>query len=531
MIDQGRWTHGVDPTQKIRAASPCFAQMPAERVVERLDAIPPELYAVTAVGAVLRLFRLGDESLWNDEFASMEDALAFGPQMAVEQLTVARPLYYIVLRPWIELFGQSEVAMRSLSVVIGVAAIPLLYYLGRELYGEDAAFLSALLLAFSRFHIRWSQDVRMYGLLALLAIASYLGFVRYLRYGSDGSRTAYVAATALLAYTHLYAAFVIVAQNLYVGVSAVVDGWRRPTRGLRDWVTAQGIVALLASPVIVAVMAALLGVGGRSGTGPQWIPLPPGVFTPITVVAQHIYKVFDPVVALLAFVAVLVLVAADLVLGTEERDTDGMLLIWFGSVLVIPLVLSHVLRPMLQLRYTIAGAPALLLLVGKSLATAYARIDERFVRSMFVLGLVLVLTLPLLPYYGEDQREQWREAGTYVEDHGAADDVVLVSEDYTARNFRYYFDGGAPVRGIDPGVNRSRIRAETAGHERVWLVISNVEAGPRERLVQRFASVAEPAGDGGPVEQRESPGAQAQVRSFHRVAVYRFDGLSGGDER
>ena len=94
------------------------------------------------------------------------------------------PGYYLLLHLWTRLFGPGVGSVRLLSVLIGTATVPLLYlagkrlpdrrgpllYLaGKRLLGRSGALLVAVaLLALSPFHIYYSQEVRMYGLVTLL---------------------------------------------------------------------------------------------------------------------------------------------------------------------------------------------------------------------------------------------------------------------------------------------------------------------------------------------------------------------------
>src|SRR5579859_4149721 len=82
-------------------------------------------------------------------------------------------LYYLILRPWLHL-GNSEVVVRGLSALFGIATIPVLYFLGSRLFNQRVGLLAAALLAVHAFHIRWSQEARSYALLVLLLTWSTL---------------------------------------------------------------------------------------------------------------------------------------------------------------------------------------------------------------------------------------------------------------------------------------------------------------------------------------------------------------------
>ena len=44
------------------------------------------------------------------------------------------------MKAWSDVFGHSEIALRSLSMICGVLTVPLLALLGRRLLGPDVGF-------------------------------------------------------------------------------------------------------------------------------------------------------------------------------------------------------------------------------------------------------------------------------------------------------------------------------------------------------------------------------------------------------
>ena len=86
---------------------------------------------VAAIGAflALTLTRLTTASIWFDEAYS-----AYLTRYNLADLThytaidVHPPLYYYLLKGWTNLFGNSVAAYRSLSVVLGVIALVLIYF-------------------------------------------------------------------------------------------------------------------------------------------------------------------------------------------------------------------------------------------------------------------------------------------------------------------------------------------------------------------------------------------------------------------
>ena len=125
------------------------------------------------LGLGLRLVRLTFQPFWWDEGYSVWFAThPVSRMLALTAQDIHPPLYYALLRGWTLLLGTGPVALRLLSVVIGTLAIPAVYLAGRRLFGSRrTALLAAALLAINPLHIYYSQEVRMYGLVALLSTA------------------------------------------------------------------------------------------------------------------------------------------------------------------------------------------------------------------------------------------------------------------------------------------------------------------------------------------------------------------------
>jgi 4-amino-4-deoxy-L-arabinose transferase-like glycosyltransferase len=66
-------------------------------------------------------------------------------------------LYVYLLAPFVALLGATMEAVRLPSVLVGVATVPILYGLARDLFGRGVATIAALLLAVSAVHIHFSR--------------------------------------------------------------------------------------------------------------------------------------------------------------------------------------------------------------------------------------------------------------------------------------------------------------------------------------------------------------------------------------
>lgn len=135
------------------------------------------LLVILAAAAALRFYDLGNQSLWSDEGNSAAMAGRSLAQIAAHAaLDIQPPLYYWLLHFWTQLFGLSETALRALSAVTGVLLVAASAELGRRLYGENTGLAIAFIAALAPFQVYYSQEARMYILLALLTTTSFLFF-------------------------------------------------------------------------------------------------------------------------------------------------------------------------------------------------------------------------------------------------------------------------------------------------------------------------------------------------------------------
>ena len=129
--------------------------------------------AVVAGGVVLRF--VTHSALWLDEALTVNRSRLPLTQIAgsVKQ-DGAPPLYYYLLHFWMELFGQSNLATRSLEGVIGVATLPVAWLAGNRFGGRTVAWTTLVLLASAPFAVYYATEARMYGLIILLTGCGFL---------------------------------------------------------------------------------------------------------------------------------------------------------------------------------------------------------------------------------------------------------------------------------------------------------------------------------------------------------------------
>ena len=214
-----------------------------------------------AAGVALRL--VAPSPLWLDEALSVNiAALDFGRMVEALRHDGHPALYYLLLGWWIDAFGDSDLAVRSLSGVFSLLSVWVLYRIAGR-YGATTAQVTLLVAATSPFLIRYATEARMYALLVLLCCVGWLCVERAIERPSP-ARLALVALTvAALVHTHYWSFYLIGAALIVVAANIVSrDG------GARAPAVRIG-AAIVAGGATILVWASVLGEQLRT-TGTPW---------------------------------------------------------------------------------------------------------------------------------------------------------------------------------------------------------------------------------------------------------------------
>ena len=275
------------------------------------------LLALLLLASFLRFYRLDAQSLWNDEGNSARiaersvDLILEGAEGDIHP-----PGYYLLLHAWRAAVGQSEFALRALSVVAGLALVIFTYLLGRHLFDDTTGLIAASLAALSPLAIYYSQEARMYALLAALSAAST--YLLVLQIGKSANpqipnpkpairnpqsairnpqspfsilhSLPYILTAAAGLYTHYAFPFVLLVHNAIFGLwwLAVARRTAQRWRWLAWWAGVQVAIILLYLPWLPVALKSVTGwspAGRAYALGPAlldvWHVLTVGVTLPL----------------------------------------------------------------------------------------------------------------------------------------------------------------------------------------------------------------------------------------------------------
>jgi len=421
---------------------------------------------ILLLAALVRLGGLGSQSLWMDEaFSHILAALPlYTAWQAMITDAIHPPLYYLLLRLWQVLAGQSEFSLRFPSGLAGVLTVALLLWAGQVWLGKRVARWSALLMALNPFHVWYSQEARMYTLLGLSALAVLAAFWKAL-----GSRRPRVWSTLVgvsaLAYTTHYLALSLPLVE-FVFLLATL---RRHHRVLARWTVAQALAVL---PLAVWLTVLYTVGGGTFGIG--WIrrPQPADLLSTLWSFGMAYDGRVTPLVAagLLIWGGLLLLGAWR---GQGRGEARGLLVL---SLVLPPLVtfFLSLRRPSYVDRFFIGSLPAFLLLAAAGLARLPRSAGWAAGLALAGLGLWGVARFRSDPLF---VKEGWRGAAAHIEAHERIGDALAVRQFQYVVPFRYYY--GGVLEPVAVTLNRQTMSLEdiASGHERLWLLFRGRHEG------------------------------------------------------
>ena len=446
------------------------------------------LLLIVLLGAVLRLYNLGGESIWLDEAVTSEvSKLSIRElmQWMIEQNDNNPPLYYMLMHFWVSFFGDSEFSLRLPSAIIGTGSIVMIYLVGNLLYNRTIGLISALILAVSVFHIEYSQEARSYSLLALLTLCSFYFFLRTISGSGWFHSVAYIVSSVLLMYTHFYGVFILVAQNIFCFTRYFSKGdvFRL---GIGRWIGLQVITGALFIPgLLIWIKNTLAMQGGFWLSEPRVIDI-----------ARYFYHFAgrDYILFFLYFVLAAFSFINFKAIGKRSnikdildinsepghksflsnKDSMYLLLLWLFVPLLIPFIISLVSTPILHTRYMIGSSLALYILVAKGIWNLHNN------RLTLVLPIVILLLSiwPLTMYYAYPQKHQWRETVAYLEKNASENDTVFIYPVFDVRSADYYRE--------KEDLNFAPLDFDAIGElpDRFWVVIG-VFAKTDEQAIKR----------------------------------------------
>ncbi|HLB64647.1 MAG TPA: glycosyltransferase family 39 protein [Anaerolineales bacterium] len=397
---------------------------------------------VLVLALLVRLPGLASRPLWYDEafavlFSAEGPAAMLRGTLEVEGGMAAdvHPIfYYTLLWGWQNLVGNSPAAVRALSLILGIATVACGYGLSRSLFGRRTAAATAALLALSPFQVHYSQETRMYALLALVLTAATWVFLRALRSGQARDYAAFGVLAACAMYAHNLAFTYLVPLSL---MPILQRRWRDALRTL-----AAGLGALvLYLPWLIQVPMQLARV--RTA---YWVEQP-GAAALVRTLLVYVGGLPVEEWALPIVLACAILVTVIGMWGLVRNSgapagerVSGMWMLYLATAPVGVMFLVSLLQPVYLERALLPSGTIFLLwlgwaLSGAGLARTFRLTGAGALLLAFVLGLAGFFSYRGFPYAPFD------ELTAYLRAHREPSEVILHSNKISAIPAVYYEPG------------------------------------------------------------------------------------------
>lgn len=127
------------------------------------------------------------------------------------------PIYYLITRLWMHLFGNSVAVIRSVSALISLFVFPCIYWLCIELFTSSlVGWIAIAFSAVSPVLLVFAQEARGYSLLMIVILLSSASLLRAMRVKTKGGWVIYAATLALGFYSLPLILLTAIGHGVYV---------------------------------------------------------------------------------------------------------------------------------------------------------------------------------------------------------------------------------------------------------------------------------------------------------------------------
>ncbi len=408
---------------------------------------------ILLVATASRLYQIQTQSIWFDEGWSAYAAIQPTIQAAIDSDKTNPPLYYVIVNIAARGLGDSEFALRWVSLAFGLIGIALAYQVGKTLFNRRAGVMAALVMTTSPLLWWAAQEARMYTLLAVLVLLCALAWHRLNLSQFTTRRPVWwlvlLGSELALLYAHNTGPVIVIWLNA-VTVIAWLLNYRHflklPARPLYRrfatpliWFSGQIAVGLLWMPYFVNRFLRLSEANSAvTSTSPLslvelsrlWQALWTGAWI---MVGQ------EPLLVLLSGVMLLVAL-----LFIPWRKANARWLVMHVVILTASMWLAlSILGNELHGRYLVMITPLLLVAIGAGLAPQVQA--ARWKQALhLIVSAVLLITLVVAIHFNTSnpayQHDDARGMVRYYADHLTANDSVLMWSYADRYELAYYWD-------------------------------------------------------------------------------------------
>ena len=382
------------------------------------------LLVLIIFGTVLRIWRLGTESFWLDEVYTA-NIIQKPPSEIISGAAsdVYPPLYYLLLHGISKILGVSEFALRLPSTIIGILSIVVIWRLGKLLFEPKTALLAALFLVISPLHIRYSQEARAYSLLLFAIMCSYLFLVRLSRNVTIIDIAGYFLSVTITIWSHSIGIVYIGLQVIWITLEGLVS--HKPFVPWKPW----GLSLLASGFTFLPWLTTIYRQYQLVSSGTFWVQN--------ATLRDFVLYLRDSVGSTNGFILASPFLLVFIIVWAKKREIR--MLIYYGFVIPLAIYLfSCFVAPIFTIRNVVSSIPAVSLFI----AAIFMNIRYKPLSLALSVFLCAGCCITLHTYYSVPQKEQWREAASYLQTNAQKNATIMYHQSsgklpmewYLARN-------------------------------------------------------------------------------------------------
>jgi uncharacterized membrane protein len=441
-----------------------------------------------AVAFAIRLMGLS-KGIWLDEYTTI---FAISQGGLIDTLRMVRrievthpPLYQLLLTVW-SYMGKDEPFLRLLSVTISVATLALMMRWMRQ-YANLAALLAGLFFATMPILLRYSQEIRGYGLLIFATVLTFFFATMISKQPQKiGGYLGLAFGLGLAVSTHLVGIMIIMPVCVFIVLASKLNRrqiyWGRVLLMVApslltfafiyffyliylDGFTKEWWMPPISGQSLVSTTSSLLGF--------------PALFWSLGLVPENAYYAHT---VLLIILLIIILILSWL--GDWRR---GLPLLTAAILYWLSLVLYSLVRKPVLIDRTLL--PALALVVGFA-AIQIATIRRSVIQYTLIIGVGLASFIFAGHWVSQaacKPVEAWQETAQSVQEQWQPGDVVLLYPSFIEGPFRYYFDdlpeesvikinSHPSLNEVESEVNGRLESLTTAGHLPTIFVVTRTDS-------------------------------------------------------
>lgn len=382
------------------------------------------LIILFGINVFIKLLYAGDRYYWLDETSSIFRALHTVPWMIKESINDPNPpLYFILLKGWISLFGISEFSTRAFSTIFSACTVFVLYYLSRRFFNRETAFYVSLIFTVSQIHLYFSHETRGYTLIALLATLSFYFYLQTITVPSILNLIKYTLTITLLLYMHPVPVILIMIQFI-----CLLLFFRKNLKGS---------LYIVAGQVITGILFGLWMLKNRWFSEMRsWIPPPdPNKLKELLINYLNTEFIYYLAILLLVIFILLIIIRIYQKKTIAEDIRSFILILLWGLLPILIIYFISQYSPRFVPRYMLFATPGLYLLIAYMISKF--PVNNLIRVSLMVLILISSLkNFSLNPVKGED----WPEAISFMNKNRDDSTATIISADYQFMSFSYYYN-------------------------------------------------------------------------------------------